>query len=295
MNKQKIVVTGGAGFIGTNMLIALKSRYPDADILSIDIRKPGYPINDVTYINCDVRSKDDINIILAGVDKIFHLAAQIGTHESFEEPFKVFEINVGGTLNILDYVKNNPNTELYIAGMPGIWNNPYSISKDSAVRMAISYYETYKIKVSVLRWYSVYGPYQYISRYNKAVPTFINNALNNKPIPIYGDGNQVADFIYVDDAVNLAIDSLEQKKWGKVIHCATGIGISVNNLVEKIIKLCDSKSTVQYLPMRAGEPSNAKVIADVTDLNENYKRKLLTLDEGLAKTVLYYKGNKPVD
>lgn len=295
MKKQKIVVTGGAGFIGTNMLIALKSRYPDADIMSVDIREPGYPIKGVTYKNCDVRSRDKLFIVLADADKIFHLAAHIGTHESFDEPFKVFEINVGGTLNVLDFVKTNFNTELYIAGMPGIWNNPYSISKDSAVRMAISYYETYKIKVSVLRWYSVYGPYQYVSRYNKAVPTFIYNALNNKPIPVYGDGNQVADFIYVDDAVNLAIDSLEQKEWGKTIHCATGIGISVNNLVKKIIKLCNSKSVVQYLPMRAGEPPNAKVIADVTELNKNYKRKLLTLDEGLAKTVLYYKENKPVD
>ncbi|PIS22631.1 hypothetical protein COT50_00750 [candidate division WWE3 bacterium CG08_land_8_20_14_0_20_41_10] len=295
MKNLKIAVTGGAGFIGTNLLQELKKRYIDAEIISIDIRNPQYPVSGIKYELCDVRLKDRLFTPLNSSNKIFHLAALIGTHESFDNPSEVFETNIGGVLNILDFVKRNPQTELFVAGMPGIWNNPYSISKDAAVRMALAYYETYLIKVSILRWYSVYGPYQYINRYNKAVPTFITKALNNEPLPVFGNGNQTSDFIYVQDAVNLAIDSLENRKWGKVIQCASGKGITVNQLVNKIIKLCKSSSKVAHLPMRIGEPENAYVVADTEELKKHYSRKPITLDEGLSKTITFYQQTKILD
>ncbi len=212
---MRICVTGGSGFIGTNLLHALKNRYHRAEVISIDIRRSSYPVKGISYEHCDVRDKNALYRILAGSDKIFHLAALIGTHESFDHPQVVFETNIGGTLNVLEFAKGQ-STEVFIAGMPGIWNNPYSISKDGAVRLAISYNEAYGVHACSLRWFSVYGPYQYVIRYKKAVPTFIHSALQGEPIQIYGDGAQVADFIYVDDAVNMAIDMLEGKQWGRV-------------------------------------------------------------------------------
>lgn len=295
MKRAKIIVTGGAGFIGTNLLHALLSRYPDSLVVSLDIRDPIYPIDQVIYERCDVTLRQDLHNFLSGADKIFHLAAIIGTHESFDDPYLVVKVNLEGTVNLLEYVRGELDTELYVAGMPGIWNNPYSISKDAALRMSLAYFESYNIKFSALRWYSVYGPYQYTSRYNKAVPTFINSALNNKPIPVYGDGNQIADFLYVDDAVNLAIDSLENKCWGKVIACSSGVGVSVNTLASMIIKLCNSNSKIEYLPMRLGEPPGAKVIADTTELSRIYNRKSISLEQGLIKTIDFYKTHTAVD
>lgn len=292
-NLNKIIVTGGAGFIGTNFLSILKSRYPNTKLISLDIRNEVYPIAGVDYKLCDVTNKDALIKNLEGASHIFHLAASIGTHESFENPIQIFNTNVNGTINILDYVKNKPDIKLYIAGMPGIWNNPYSISKDSALRMAKAYYENYNIKFRSYRWFSVYGPYQYIARYNKAVPTFIYNALNNKPLPIYGDGNQVADFIYVEDAVNIAIDSLEDtNNWGEIAECASGKGISVNELAHLIIKLCNSHSEIEHIPLRKGEPQGAKVIANIDKLTKLNNRKILTLEEGLTKTIDFYRKNK---
>jgi len=188
------------------------------------------------------------------------------------------------------------NTEVFIAGMPGIWNNPYSISKDAAVRMALAYFETYDVKVSILRWYSVYGPYQYLSKYNKAVPTFINKALKDEPLPIYGNGEQVADFIYCEDAVAYAIDALETRQWGKVMQCASGQGISVNELAKMIIELCDSKSKLKHLPMRGGEPTGARVIADTTELRHTFPDyRLIGLKDGLMQTINYYRLHPALD
>ena len=295
MNKQKIIVTGGAGFIGTNFLYALQQKYKDAQLISLDIREPAYPVTGAVYKHCDVRDADNLSSILNGATKIFHLAAIIGTHESVDSPYASFDTNVQGTVNILEYGRLH-DVEIFVAGMPGVWNNPYSISKDAAVRMALSYYETYGIKVSVLRWFSVYGPYQYLERYNKAVPTFINRALQNQPIPIYGDGDQVADFIFTSDAAFYAIGMLEKGQWGKVVQCASGIGISANDLAASIIELCGSSSEIEHLPMRKGEPPHSVIVADTTELKEIFPEHTpVELREGLKQTIEYYRKYPPVD
>jgi UDP-glucose 4-epimerase len=295
MKSLKICVTGGAGFIGTNMLINLRQRYESAEIISIDIRQPAYPVNGVSYKLCDIRNQKKLDKALVGCGKVFHLAALIGTHESFDDPALVFDTNVRGTLNVLEFAKKS-GAEVFVAGMPGIWFNPYSISKDAAVRLAVSYAKTFDVHACALRWYSVYGPYQYVARYNKAVPTFIYQALHNKPLTIYGEGTQVADFLYVDDAVNLAIDMLEQKQWGKAIPCSSGDGTAVNDLAKMIIKECKSRSNLKHLPMRQGEPVNAHIVADRSELDATFPAtEQQTLNVGLQKTINHYAQHPPLD
>lgn len=292
---MKIIVTGGAGFIGTNLLHLLRKRYHHALLVSIDIRKPTYPVDGVSYELCDIRDSKKLTDVMENADKIFHLAALIGTHESLDRPYDAFDTNVQGTINVLECAKRF-NSKVFVAAMPGIWNNPYSISKDASVRMAKCYYESFQTKVSALRWFSVYGPYQYVARYNKAVPTFINQALKNEPLTVYGDGNQVADFIHVDDALTYAIEMLEQQHWGKVVECASGKGISVNELAKNIISLCNSSSPILHVPMRLGEPSGAVVVANTEQLDELfplYKR--ASLQDGLRNVIEYYKSHPAVD
>lgn len=282
---MNICVTGGSGFVGTNMLRVLSERYKQAKLTSVDVREPVYPIDGVTYITTDVRDEKSLHAALSGMDKIFHLAASIGTHESFDNPQEVFATNVHGTLHVLNYARQ-AGCEVFVAGMPGIWLNPYSVSKDAAVRLTQAYHEAYGVQVCSLRWYSIYGPYQYVARYNKAVPTFIDKALRGEDIPVYGDGNQKADFVYVDDAVTAAIDMLEHKHWGKVYQCATGKGTSVNALVGMITDACNSKSSSIQLPMRAGEPEGAIVFADIAPLQQALGTfEPMPLEVGLARTI----------
>jgi UDP-glucose 4-epimerase len=295
MKQSTIYVTGGAGFIGTNLLLALQTRYPACVLVSLDIRMPAYPVKGVHYERVDVRNMQALSAaVKSDALHIYHLAAVIGTHESFENSEEVTATNIQGTLNVLEVAKQL-DVPLFIAGMPGIWNNPYSISKDTAVRFAAAYYEYYKTKVAVLRWYSVYGPWQYVKRYNKAVPSFVYAALKNQDLKVYGSGKQKADFLYVEDAVNLAIDMLENELWGSVIACGSGIGISVNELCKTILHLTGSNAGIRHVPMRLGEPEDADVHATNTEREKVLKRPLMPLTEGLLKTIEFYKNSKSVE
>jgi UDP-glucose 4-epimerase len=292
---MKIVVTGGSGFIGTNLLEYLRGQYPDAELVSVDIREPNHIISGVNYKKVDVRGSSDIASAVEGASKIFHLAALIGTHESFDNPQELVETNLIGTTNLLEYVRQNSDTALFVAGMPGVWNNPYSISKDAALRMVKAYHEAYGVKACALRWFSVYGPKQYIARYNKAVPTFINQALHNQPFSIYGKGDQKADYLYAADAVELADKMLESRAWGKIIECGTGVGTSVVELTALIAELTGSSSQPEHLPMRLGEPEHAVIVADTSELLSLFPDFQLTgLSDGLGKTIDYYKQKQSV-
>lgn len=292
---MKVIVTGGAGFIGTNLLHLLRNRYHDTTVVSLDIRQPAYPVDGVVYELCDVRDSEKLIEAIRGADSIFHLAALIGTHESLDRPYAAFDTNVQGTINVLECAKQF-DCSVFVAAMPGIWNNPYSISKDASVRMAQCYYETFKVKVCALRWFSVYGPYQYISRYNKAVPTFINQALKNEPLTVYGDGTQIADFIHTEDALTYAIEMIEGQYWGEVVECASGKGISINDLAASIISLCESSSAISHLPMRQGEPEGAIVVANTQKLDELFPdHTRMSLMDGLSSVIEYYKLQPAVD
>jgi UDP-glucose 4-epimerase len=293
---MKILVTGGSGFIATNLLINLKKSNPDLKLFSIDNRPPTYPVEGVNYILGDIENDQVLKNKIKNVDKIYHFAAAIGTHESFENVTKVCQTNILGTINILELVKANPKIELFIAGMPGIWNNPYSISKDAAFKLAISYQSLYKLKICGLRFFSVYGEYQYVSRFNKAVPTFIDQAINGDNFTVYGDGNQKADYIYVQDVVKLSSLMLEKKNWGTFIECGTGVGTSVRSLIHIIKKICSSQVELVNLTMRAGEPLNSSVKADVKNFKNKFPGFEFTpLLKGLDNTVLWYKNNKILD
>lgn len=286
---MKYLVTGGAGFIGTNALRYLKRQYPNADLISFDIAQPKFPVEGVSYVHGDVRSFLHLRNVVKGADRVFHLAAELGTHETFTYPDTTNEVNLQGTVNLLELAKDY-GFPLFLASKPNVWLNPYSISKEAAERYAMMYAQEYKTKVVVLKWFSVYGPYQYIHKYQKAVPTFIYKALKQEPIPVYGDGKQEADFVFVEDAVIAADIAISKRLFGEIIEFGWGKGVEINALVKKIIQLTNSHSEIKYLPMRKGEDLNAKIFANMRKANTLLRYKpTVSLDEGLARTIAFYK------
>jgi len=210
---MNIVVTGGAGFIGTNSLYYLKNKYPAAKIYSFDIGQPVFPVNDVEYIHGDIRSYTHLKEVLKGAELVFHFAAELGTHETFLNPEVTNDVNINGTLNLLTLAREY-NYKLLVASKPNIWLNPYSVSKHAMELYCLMFYKEYGVRVSILEFFSVYGPYQYIYKYQKAVPYFIYRALINEYIPIYGNGEQQADFVYVQDVVKAADLIMEKEIFG---------------------------------------------------------------------------------
>lgn len=229
--------------------------------------------------------------VLMGTEKVFHLAAELGTHETFLNPDTTNEINVEGTLNVLELAKEY-GFSLFVASKPNIWLNPYSISKEAAEKYALVYAKEYGVKVAVLKWFSVYGPYQYVYKYQKAVPTFVNRAIKDMPIFVYGDGKQMADFVWVEDAIRAADEIVSKGIFGEVIEYGSGTGTRVIDLVELIIRLTGSKSKIKYLPMRIGEDSGSKVYANTTRAKLLIGVRPTSLEVGLKKTIAFYRGKR---
>ncbi len=289
---MKILVTGGAGFIGTNLLLFLRKNHPNSTLVSYDIAQPVFPVKGVRYLHGDVRSYLHLREVTREVDWIFHLAAELGTHETFANPDIANETNIGGTVNLLESARTN-QFALLVVSKPNIWLNPYSISKEAAEQYARMYFHEMNVPVIVMKWFSVYGPYQYVNKYQKAVPSFINSALRGEPLTIYGSGNQKADFVYVKDAVAAAVQAMEREVFGQTIEFGTGKAVSVNSLAQTVVRLTNSSSKIVHIPMRRGEFESSVVTANLRKAKEllNFEA-TVPLEQGLVKTIRFYKQSR---
>lgn len=277
--KKRALVTGGKGFIGSHMVEQLEAR--GYMVKTYDI-KDGQDIRNYTML--EAMAKD--------VDVIFNLAGVLGTHELIEGDIKeAFDIIVGGAINCLEVAKKYdiPMVEI---GKPNIWLNVYSITKQSAEDLTLMYHKEFGVKALVVKWFNAYGERQHYGSPQKLAPTSIVKALRNEPIPIFGNGKQTLDNIYAVDASNACIDLYEAEAWGEAVEVGSGEDITVNDFVDMVIKLANSDSEKEYLPMRRGEDEFTIVRADTEKLQKltNFEPKY-SLEEGLKRTIKWYRDN----
>lgn len=279
VKKSRAVITGGKGFIGTHLTEELRRRNYQVDVFDL-------------VDGMDITNRRLVLKKLKGFDIIFHLAGILGTHELNCRAYEAALINILGTVNALDAAKGN-GSRIVLAAKPNPWSNVYSITKKAAENFFSMYRSLYGVDSRIGRFFSIYGPGQKTVEHGvqKAVPTFILKALRDEPIPIFGTGEQTADFIYISDTVEaFAILGCEEKLSGKAVEIGTGKQTTVNFLAKRIIELTKSKSKILHLPMRSGEPLNARVVADTTKMEKLLKyHPIICLDEGLKKTIQWYK------
>lgn len=230
---MKILITGGAGFVGTNLIRSLLQQ--GHTCISIDNYNTGLKINHqegAVYLENDIRSKTDYNII--NPDVVFHLAAIARIQPSFERPKDYFEVNANGTMHLVDWCSKN-NVPLIYAGSSskhsGKFKNPYTFSKDIGEEIITLYQRHYGLKSSIARFYNVYGPYQLLQGgYTTLIGRWLNNIEKGIPCEIYGDGEQRRDFTHVDDIVDALIKIMEQKAYGYEFELGRGKNYSVNEV-----------------------------------------------------------------
>jgi len=284
---MKILVTGGSGFIGSHLVSELQQRGHDVDILSNDM--PGQSVKS-NYIYADITDREKMLSIIPKYEVIYHLAGLLGTSELIEKAYEASIVNILGTINILDGARVNKSKVIHIT-KPNCWLNTYSITKYAGESFAKMYYKEFGLPTVSIRWYNVYGPNQSF-HCQKAVPFFIRWALKNEPIQIWGDGEQTMDLIYATDAVRATIEIGQQNKYdGETIDVGSGSETSVNDFAEMVIKLTNSKSQIQHLPMRAGEDMNTKLCADISVIKELGFKYMFDLESGMRKTVDWYIKN----
>lgn len=314
--KKRVLVTGADGFMGSHLteeLIKIGAR------VSIFVR--GNSVNGTSEYNLRnlTKIKDKIESIITGnigsydskklilenkPEYIFHLAADAYVPNSFNHPLEVMETNLLGTINVLESMRSSSrikqavctsSSEIYgltigksIDESHQLFpSSPYAASKLAADRYCYSYINTYKLPVSVIRPFNTFGPRHTYD----VIPKFINLALNNKPLTIYGDGKQARDFTYVDDMIDaFLIMGSSNKAIGKFVNFGTGTSHSIIKTAKLIIKISKSKSKIVFKKKR---------LAEVPNLVCNYKlaKKLfgwkpkIKLDEGLYHNIEWAKKN----
>lgn len=258
----KILVTGGAGFIGRWVVDQILNDGHKVWVLDDLSNGSMENIGDLKekrnfmgFIKGDIKDKRILNYLFvkSSFDICFHLAAKINVQDSIDKPRTTFENDVIGTFNLLEFCKQHNVKMVFMStcmvyerarGENGINETnaikPASIyagSKLAAENMVLSYYHTYDLPVTVIRPFNTYGPYQKTSAEGGVVAIFIKNKLANVPLQIYGDGTQTRDLLYVEDCARFVVESgYSNKVNGEIINAGLGKDISINDLAKLIVK-----------------------------------------------------------
>ena len=237
---MNIIVTGGAGFIGTNLIKRLlKFGYNVVSIDNYNTGKKSNHLDGATYIEEDIRTVDYNKVVADNftkqkIDVVYHLAALARIQPSFDKPLEYFEVNATGTIRVADFCSKN-NIPLQYAGSSshhsGKFKNPYTFSKDIGEEVVMLYQDRFELNATITRFYNVYGPYHLkeggyctvIGKWEKAYE-------ENKPMIIFGDGNKRRDFTHVDDIIDALIAIQTNSKWGRIYELGFGKNYSIKEI-----------------------------------------------------------------
>ncbi|MFB5250941.1 dTDP-glucose 4,6-dehydratase [Bacillus mycoides] len=313
---MNILVTGGAGFIGSNFIHYMLKNYETYKIINYDALTYSGNLNNVKSIQENpnysfVKGKIQNGELLEHVVKerdvqvIVNFAAESHVDRSIENPIPFYDTNVIGTVTLLELVKKYSHIKLVQVSTDEVYgslgktgkfteetplapNSPYSSSKASSDMIALSYYETYQLPVVVTRCSNNYGPYQYPE---KLIPLMVTNALEGKKLPLYGDGLNVRDWLHVTDHCS-AIDTVLHKGCVGEVYNIGGNNEKTNvDVVEQIIKLLEkTKKDIEFVTDRLGHDRRYAIDAQKMKNEFEWEPKY-TFEQGLKETVEWYKNN----
>ena len=249
---MRIIVTGGAGFVGTNLIKRLLKE--GHKVFSIDNYSTGKKENkqkDCVYINVDINNLGHINKLFSDIDIIFHMAALARVQPSFKKPKETVFTNVNGTLSILNLAKEN-NTPVIYAGSSsfhhGLYTNIYSWSKHAGEQLCKLYSDIYGLNIAICRFYNVYGPYQLEDgEYSTVLGIFEKQYRNNELLTVIGNGKQRKGFTHIDDIVDGLYKCIGKEFKAEIFELGRGINYSINEVVDMF------ETEKKYIPLRDGE------------------------------------------
>ena len=312
---ETVVVTGAAGFIASHLVDRLleqeykvigidNMRTGSIDNLEVALANDGFELFEEDICDPDLSKKirDDFDIV-------FHLAAISSVKLSIQDPFIVNDVNVGGTLNMLDFahkrgakrfiytssaaVYGNPTTLPVTEETPVCPLSPYAASKLSAEMYCLAYGETHGVVPTILRYFNVYGPRQEFSEYSGVIPIFINQALHGLPLTVDGDGKQTRSFIHVDDVVRATLLAGQVSEAGfHVLNLSGTESISILELAHLIREsVLESHPDITHCPSRKGDVKDSigsiDRISKILDFTPD-----VSFETGLERTVSWYDLNR---
>lgn len=312
---NRILVTGGAGFIGSHLIDRLLEE--GVKVVAFDNLITGIKSNlehnmtnkNFVFYRGDIRDIDTLNKAIEGVDGVFHQAALVSVSRSIENPIEANDINVNGTLNVLKTCVDNKVKRLVFASSSSVYGDtkdlpkkedialnpvsPYAVSKLSAENYVRVFYKVYGLETVCLRYFNVYGPRQTSGPYSGVIPIFVKNLLNDKKNIIFGDGEQTRDFTYIKDVVQANICALtSDRAIGDVFNIATGKPTSINELASNLQKITrKTKLGITYAEPRRGDIEHSYADINKAEKLINYEPRVALFD-GLTELVEYWKKIK---
>lgn len=313
---MKILVTGGAGFIGSNFIHYWLNKYPDDKIINLDVLTYAGNLENLKdiennknyqFIRGDICDAAPVNELVKAVDLIVHFAAESHVDRSIINSSDFIRTNVEGTRVLLDAAKNaggirfhhistdevfgslKPDDAKFNENTPYDPRSPYSASKASSDHLVRAYYHTHKLPITISNCTNNYGPYQFPE---KIIPLFITNLLDEKKVPVYGEGRNIRDWIYVDDH-NAGVDAIIHKgKIGETYCLGGGNELANLEITKKILKLMGaSEDMIEYVKDRPGH--DFRYAMDISKAkNELGWEPETDFDRVLTKTVEWYKNNQ---
>jgi len=301
---MRILVTGGAGFIGSHIVEHFQGR---AEVRVLDNLRSGFQHNlagfKAEFIQASILDRDAVRRALARVDYVFHLAAMISVPESMQQPVACNELNTTGTLVVLEEAARAKVKKLVLSSSAAIYGNnpatpkvetmvpepksPYAITKLDGEFYCKMFAEEGRLPTACLRYFNVFGPRQDPgSQYAAAVPIFIDRAVKHEPITIHGDGEQTRDFIYVKDIAAANAFFANCPEATGVFNVAYGQRITIKELATTICRMTGSRSEIKHAEERPGDVKHS--LASVDKLRATGFVPEASFQAGLQATVNYF-------
>jgi UDP-glucose 4-epimerase len=305
---MRALVTGGAGFIGSNLVKLLIDEGHEAVVL--DNLSSGYRENvpagpGVRFVEGDVRNAEAVQAAIEGCEAVFHLAASVGNTRSIEHPLEDSSINVLGTLQVLEAARHGGVRKVVFSSSAGIFgelktvpiredhpvepDTPYGASKLGAEKLCLAYAKLYPLDCVCLRYFNVYGINQRYDAYGNVIPIFAHRALRGEPLLIHGDGEQTRDFVNVRDVATANYRAAMAPGVSGAFNIASGTRITINRLAAMVVESSGRHVSVQHGPARPGDVRHS--LADVSAAKTAFGfDPAVTLDTGLPEYMRWAAG-----
>ncbi|GAA4413526.1 GDP-mannose 4,6-dehydratase [Nibrella viscosa] len=316
---MKILLTGGAGFIGSHLTKKLLEQghavisldnldtYYDPKIKRQNIRQfsahPNY-----LFIEGDIRDRTLLDALfrLYGCDTVVHLAARAGVRPSVQNPSLYFDVNVNGTLSVLEAMRQAGLRRMVMASSSSVYGNarvpftesdacdrplsPYAASKRSAELLAHTYHHLHGFDISCLRFFTVYGPGQ---RPEMAISQFTERVLNGLPITLFGDGTTARDYTYIDDIIHGILNAIDHLNGYSVLNIGGSDPISLRDLVSFIEQATGEAALINWQPMQPGDVERTYADVSLARKRIDYSPSV-RIEEGIQRFVDWYKAKQEV-
>lgn len=308
---MRVVVTGGAGFIGANLVRRLVADDTIDDVRVIDDLSTGFranldacpkaPLHEGSILDADL-----LDETLAGADAVVHLAARPSVPRSLEDPLATHHSNATGTLQVLEAVRRAGNPHTIVASSSSVYGanptlprseelrtvplSPYAVSKLATEAYALAYGACFDVPVLAFRFFNVFGPLQGTGHaYAAAIPTFIHAGMQGRPIPVHGDGEQTRDFTFVGSLASVVAEALERRVTSiDPVNLAFGTRWSINEVIDELARQLGHELAVERYPARQGDVRHSQ--ADRQRLEQLFPDlEPVAFETGLAETIRWFR------